>query len=216
MSRAEAWVREPLGSGLEGASRPGRAPARSGRVEARSAAPEAAEQARLRRVFDEQFGFVWRYVRRLGLPDGDADDATQQVFLVLARRLHDVAPGKERAFLCGTAVRVVSDHRRAAGRRKEVLAGDGMERSDGGLRPDELVDRDRARALLDQVLAAMPMDLRAVFVLFELEEMAIAEIADLLGLPTGTAASRLRRARERFRAIVKRFRACGTLPGACS
>jgi RNA polymerase sigma-70 factor (ECF subfamily) len=173
------------------------------------------EQVRLRSIFDEHFDFVWRYIRRLGLMESDADDAAQQSFLVLARRLGSIELGKERSFLCGTAVRVVSEHRRAARRRREVLAGDRAEPSAGGVRPDDLVDRERARALLDQVLDAMDIELRAVFVLFELEEMAVADIAELLELPTGTAASRLRRARQSFRAIVKRFRARGTLPGEC-
>jgi RNA polymerase sigma-70 factor (ECF subfamily) len=63
---------------------------------------------------------------------------------------------------------------------------------------DELVDRHKARLLLDSILDGMPSDLRTVFVLFELEELATHEIAELLGIPRGTAASRLRRAREDF------------------
>jgi RNA polymerase sigma-70 factor (ECF subfamily) len=60
---------------------------------------------------------------------------------------------------------------------------------------------------LDEVLDALPMDLRAPFVLFELEELSTAEIAAMLSVPAGTVASRLRRAREEFRAIVARVRA---------
>lgn len=214
MSRAEAVLREPLGSRMDRASAPSsvRAPG-----EAAAARPtmvwSAADQERLRHIFDEHFAFVWRYLRRLGLRESDADDAAQKVFMVLARRLATVEPAKERAFLCGTAVRVASDHRRAAARRREVVGGPAAEPVDRELSADEQLDRQRARALLDEVLDAMPLDLRSVFVLFELEEMAAPDIAKLLDLPTGTVASRLRRARERFQAIVKRMRASGTLPG---
>jgi len=57
------------------------------------------------------------------------------------------------------------------------------------------------------VLAQMPLELRTVFVLFELEEMTTPEIAELVGVPVGTAASRLRRAREEFQRLVARVQA---------
>lgn len=175
--------------------------------------PEGA--ARLRGVVREQFDFVWRYVRRLGVPDTEADDAAQQVFWVFARRLADVVPGCERAFLCSTAVRVASDVRRARSRRREVSSGTNeIETADTSPGPEELSDRLRSRALLDEVLSAMPLDLRAVFVLYELEELSVVQIAAMLEVPTGTAASRLRRAREAFQSIVQRMKARGTIPGA--
>jgi RNA polymerase sigma-70 factor, ECF subfamily len=76
-----------------------------------------------------------------------------------------------------------------------VVDAEPTERPDPDPGPDELVDRDRARAALDAILAAMPLELRAVFVLYELEQLTMAEIAALLELPPGTVASRLRRAR---------------------
>jgi len=149
------------------------------------------------------------------LSESDADDAAQKVFLVFARRLADVEPGKERSFLCGTASRVVSEHRRTLARRREVQGEPLSERPvDSTTRPDAVVDRQRARELLDKVLDAMPEGLRPVFVLFELENMSTSQIAVVLELPTGTVASRLRRARESFGSIVKRMRASGAIPGA--
>ena len=173
---------------------------------------DASAELRLRQVFDDNFTFIWRYLRRLGLSDADADDAAQKVFLVLARRLDAVELGKERAFLCGTAVRVCSEHRRSKRRRREVAEEQVADPVDPRLGPEALADRQRARVLLDQVMDQMDDTLRTVFVLFELEEMSTAQIAELLELPTGTVASRLRRARESFRAIVKRMRAGGQLP----
>ena len=115
MSRAEAWTRGPQSSRREGASGVFPSSASSPGSPARSEAGWSTdEQVRLRTIFDEHFDFVWRYIRRLGLMESDADDAAQQAFLVLARRLECIALGKERSFLCGTAVRVVSSSNRIA------------------------------------------------------------------------------------------------------
>jgi RNA polymerase sigma-70 factor (ECF subfamily) len=70
-----------------------------------------------------------------------------------------------------------------------------------------LLQQGRARALLDEILEAMPTELRAPFVLFELEEMTMSEIAQTLEIPPGTVASRLRRAREIFQEQSRRLRA---------
>ena len=176
-------------------------------------APAARGEDRLRRVFDEQLSRVWRYLRRLGLSEADADDAAQQVFMIFARKLDLVMPGKERAYLCGTAYRVAADRRKKAARRPVAANTSAAELPAAAPSPEGLADRRRARALLDQVLGTLGEDLRAVFVLYEMEEMSTAEIAAALGLPRGTVASRLRRARERFGATVRRLRAAGTLAG---
>jgi len=139
--------------------------------------------------------FTFRVLRRLGLGPADADDATQQVFVVFARRLADVEPGKERAFLYRTAAHVASRFHRSRRRRPEELRDEPPEPPDEGPSPDELVERRRARALLDELLAALPPDLRAVLILFELESLTTAEVAEALDVPSGTVASRLRRAR---------------------
>jgi RNA polymerase sigma-70 factor (ECF subfamily) len=70
---------------------------------------------------------------------------------------------------------------------------------------DEVLDQQRARLLLDEALACLPMDLRTVFALHELEDMSMSEIATTIGIPAGTVASRLRRARQEFEVIVARL-----------
>ena len=165
-----------------------------------------AADAQLRTLVDGHFDFIWRSLRRLGVPSTDVDDCAQQVFLVASRKLADIQAGSERAFLFSTAMRVASDERRSRTRRREVLEDDAREVLDPAPDPEEIADKARARALLDEVLDALPMDLRAPFVLFELEEMPTAEIAAVLSLPAGTVASRLRRAREEFQNIVARTR----------
>jgi len=165
--------------------------------------PAAEPDRRVAAMVANHHSQVWRSLRRLGLSECDADDASQQVFLVAHRRLADIAPENEQSFLLQTALRVAAEFRRSRRRRREddelpVLV-------DPSASPEDLADRGRARAMLDRALEAMPMDLRKVFVLFDLEELTTTEVANVLRLPRGTVASRLRRAREVFRATVLRM-----------
>jgi RNA polymerase sigma-70 factor, ECF subfamily len=163
-------------------------------------APAEESKARLERLFTDHHDFIWRLVRRLGMSTGGADDAAQHVFLVAAERLADIRLGSERAFLFGTALRVVRTHSRTD--RRFVLEEDMDVRLSEALRPEDLADQNRALALMQRVLTGMTIDLRTVFVLCELEGLTMPEVAALLEIPVGTAASRLRRAREAFRAVV--------------
>jgi RNA polymerase sigma-70 factor (ECF subfamily) len=163
--------------------------------------------ARLRRIADQYYDALWRTLRYLGVPDAGVDDAAQQALCVLARRLDDIQRGAEKAFLFATAIRVASEARRAARRNHSRPSARIDAFPAHGPTPEELVDERRAHETLRAIVDAMPPELRAVFVLFEIEELSLSEIAGLLGIPAGTAASRLRRARETFRAIVKRRQA---------
>jgi RNA polymerase sigma-70 factor, ECF subfamily len=155
------------------------------------------------------FDFVWRSLRRSGLPPHAADDAAQQVFLVASRRIADIRQGAERAFLFNTALRVGADAKRSFASKSERLddTGDLAQVQDSAPSPEERADRSRALHLLDAVLAELPEELRTVLTLFEIEELEAKEIAEILSIPTGTVASRLRRAREEFQNAVKRLRA---------
>jgi RNA polymerase sigma-70 factor (ECF subfamily) len=166
-----------------------------------------SDPGRLRAVMDEHFDFTWRCLRRLGLPPHAADDATQRVFLVVSRRLPSIRAGAERAFLFQTAVRVAQAERRTVARRREVFSDSDVEAVESAPRPDELLDQRRARVLLEQVLASLDLELRAVLVLFEFEGLSVSEIAQTLGIPRGTAASRLRRARDDFNGAIARWKA---------
>ena len=96
---------------------------------------------------------------------------------------------------------------RDRGRKREDLGVDFDEQPASAPSPEELVDRRRARELLDALLEEMPLELRVVFVLYEIEQLTSAEIAEVVGVPLGTVASRLRRAREDFTARVARVEA---------
>ncbi|HEY1536513.1 MAG TPA: sigma-70 family RNA polymerase sigma factor [Polyangiaceae bacterium] len=167
-------------------------------------AKESSNEARVAELVEAHHDFVWRLIRRLGVPSNDVDDVVQQAFWVATRKLESIERGKERAFLASTAVRVASDYRRTVRRRRET----GEEPADTAsmvASAEELVDRRKARVLLDRILDRLTPDLREVLVLFELEELSGGEIAKLLGVAEGTVASRLRRAREAFSAEVRRW-----------
>src|SRR5437879_4911023 len=72
----------------------------------------ASAKERLAKAFERNAAFIWRSLRRLGVPREAADDATQQVFLVAARRMHEISEGKERAFLFQSAMRIAMEVRR--------------------------------------------------------------------------------------------------------
>lgn len=175
------------------------------------AEPEAMLPAdpreRLARLVTDQFPFVWRLLRRMGVHESDADDAAQQVFIVLSQRIQDVRVDAERAFLFSTAMHVGSRVRRSRVRKREDFGVELEARTDEAPSQEDLIDRRRAREIVDALLEEMPFELRIVFVLFEIEQLSTPEIAELVGVPLGTAASRLRRAREDFAARVSRAEA---------
>lgn len=174
---------------------------------------ESAAELRLRAMMTTHFDFVWRSLRRLGLSSADADDGAQEVFLVASRKLSAIATESEKRFLFATALRVASTRRRGQKRRREEprsWLGDEepepeRERSEPG--PERLAQLSDARRDLNLILDAMSDEQRAVFVLYELEELTVPEIASLLELPLGTVSSRLRGAREEFEGSLRRLRA---------
>ena len=173
-----------------------------------------ASEARLRLLMAAHFDFVWRSLRRLGLQGPDADDGAQEVFLVASRKLSQIEAGRERNFLFSTAVRVASTRRRSVKRRREEPLPnlDDQERSEPG--PERLTEMSRARRELQEILDGIVWEQRLPFILFELEEQTVPEIASTLGLPIGTVSSRLRAAREHFQASLRRLHARDAFPKA--
>lgn len=161
---------------------------------------------RLRGIVDREHGFVWRSLRRLGVPPSDVDDAVQKVFLVTAQRLATFPPERDRSFLFATCMRIASNERRGISRRRSD-GPDGLEAMASDAPSPEKSAADRSA--LDAILEPLPLELRSVLVLFECEGMTSDEIASLLDVPSGTVASRLRRGRELATATAKRLRAGG-------
>lgn len=164
---------------------------------------QSVRDDRLRKMVEAHLDRVWRMLRRLGTPEANVDDATQKVFMVAFRRIDEIDPARQDRYLIGIAMRVASDERRAEARRREIPITE-VELTARERPADEMVDERRKRASLDAVMEAMPPDLREAFVLFELEEMSAPEVAELLDVPVGTVASRVRRAREFVRESLKR------------
>ena len=176
------------------------------------------EPQRVEAFVRQHYAFAWRVLRRYGLAAADADDAAQKVFLIAVDRLAEIQEGSERAFLFRTARHVASKAHRSVQRRRDA-PGQGGDTADtaGNLPgPDDLLDRRRARELLDRILEELPEDFRAVLVLFEIEGMPAPEIAEALSIPVGTVASRLRRARAEVERRAARYltrpRGKGNLP----
>lgn len=160
-------------------------------------------EARLRGLVDRYIDFVARVLRNAGTPEAEIDDDVQRTFIAAANRLDDVRLGAEKSFLLQIALHVAAHARRTIARRREVHSEEAPEIIDSFATPEQLTDQKRARQMLDRVLDQMGSDLRTVFVLYEFEEMNMAEIANALEIPRGTVASRLRRARAEFRERVR-------------
>jgi RNA polymerase sigma-70 factor, ECF subfamily len=171
--------------------------------------PAPSPDERLRAMFEHDYAFIWRLLRRSGLLPQLADEAVQEVFLIASQKLASIAIGSERSFLFGTALRVASTLRRSAAYRREHTARDRdlaeeTHLDEVQMSADELIDRKRAIETVDAVVSELADDVRHVFILFELEGCSTEEIAKLMNIPSGTVASRLRRAREDFQSKVSR------------
>jgi RNA polymerase sigma-70 factor (ECF subfamily) len=164
-------------------------------------------------VYEQHFSFVWRNVRRLGVPCESVDDAVQDVFLVVHRRLAEFeGRSSVRCWLYGILANVVRDARRKT-RRKDPRAR-GQEVPDvedivdvRGPTPQECAEHADAVRVLYDLLEQLEWQKREVFILVELEQMSIPEAAQALGVNTNTVYSRLRTARQAFNESVARYRA---------
>jgi RNA polymerase sigma-70 factor, ECF subfamily len=172
---------------------------------------EAREASRLDvlSVHEEHADFVWRTLQRMGVRDPDVEDQLQEVFVVVHQRLHTFdGSSRMTTWLFGICMRVASSYRRRAHRRREQIVADvpeGGEPDEGG--PEDAAIARQARARLLAILDLMDLEKRAIFVMFELDEMPCESIAEILGVPVGTVHSRLHAARKDFQAALKRFAA---------
>lgn len=176
-------------------------------AEGASSKRDPSTDERLRGIVLEHYDFVWRSLRRLGVSPPETDDAAQQVFIVLSGKLAAVEAGKERSFIFGVVMRVAANVRRARANLREVPEEEALQMQVVLPAAEARLDRADARAALDEILASMSDERRAVFVLSVLEEQSPAEVSAILQIPVSTVVSRLRRAREDFQAGIQRLRA---------
>jgi RNA polymerase sigma-70 factor (ECF subfamily) len=157
----------------------------------------------LRHLVQDHYDFIWRLLARLNVSGPEVDDAAQQVFMVLVSREGlTIKPGSERAFLYGVALRVAKEFRRKKMSQLNHISPDPEVLVDRTHDAEADAERSQARRQLDAILVRMPDSLKEAFILFELEDMSVPQIAELLSIPTGTVASRLRRARALFQKAV--------------
>lgn len=173
----------------------------------------AAGTASFREIYDNHFAFVYRSARRLGVHERLLDDAAQDVFLVVHRRLAEFEGRSSiKTWLYGITRRVAKDHRRRAGRKDQgQVPADDLADTDQS--PAEDAARRQAAKCLESILNTLDATKREVFILAEIEEMTVPEIAESLGLNLNTTYSRLRVARAKFEQAVARHLA-GQRPNA--
>ena len=165
---------------------------------------DAEQRTRLSELVRTRYAFVWRNLRRLGVPDAEIDDALQEVFLTTGRRLAEIPRGAEGGFLFRTCEFVALRIRRRLAHRREVSDELLADSADPRATPEQRAVQSEAREALQRILDAMPDEYRGAFVLFEMEQLSIAEIAETLDLPPGTVSSRIFRARRFFERAVQR------------
>jgi RNA polymerase sigma-70 factor (ECF subfamily) len=157
-----------------------------------------------RALFDLHAAFVWRVLARHGVPRRELEDGCQEVFLVLYRRASELDDRSNlRTWLYGVAVRVALGVRRRAYHRREQLTEAAVEVG-SALQPFEALHSRELYRQLMAVLATLPRVRREVFVLYELEDMTIAQTADALGIPENTALYRLHGARDAIALFVRK------------
>ena len=155
-------------------------------------------------VLAEEFDALYRFARRMGLAEADTEDALQEVALVCAQKSSaEVENG--RAYLFGITYKVASRLRERKRKHDPTEPLEDIVIADPHASPEEALQEREARRLLDAILDSLPDDERAVLILCDIEEQTMAEVASELGLPPGTVASRLRRARESFVAARTRL-----------
>jgi RNA polymerase sigma-70 factor, ECF subfamily len=156
-------------------------------------------------IYECNFDFVWKTLRRLGVDESAVDDAAHDVFLVVHRQLALFDGRNPKSWLFAIAQRVAWHYRRAVARRRTDPLRDDDVQVDATAHPDQSQERREALAVVQHLLDGLPDDRRAVFILSELEQMSMPEIAKVLSIPLNTAYSRLRLARRDFSRRLRQY-----------
>ena len=155
-------------------------------------------------AFQRELDYLWRTLRRLGVPASELEDVAQDVFLALRHSWPEYDPSRPlRPYLFGIAFRIAAAQHRK--RRKEVALGL-LEVLDSSPDPEDALEGKRARALVLAALERIPLPRRAVLMMHDLDDVAMVDVASVLSIPRFTAYSRLRKARKELEAAVKRLR----------
>lgn len=145
---------------------------------------------------------VFSYFRRRGVQSADAEDLTQQVFVVILERADrfDERRGSLRSFLFGIARRTWLKHVASIGRWPGELPSEFVD--DSQQQPDAEVDIRKQQTCLTAAIARLPQVAREVLLLRVHHRLSLQEIGAALGMPVNTVKSHLFRARNRLRELV--------------
>jgi RNA polymerase sigma-70 factor, ECF subfamily len=172
-------------------------------VETSCSQPEPpSAQLRVEELYREHFSMVWRGLRRLGVPEASVEDAVQDVFLVVHRRLLDFEGRSAiQTWLYGIALRVAKDYRRSQGRHAQKMAQAAQFLSPAlasSSSPVDDAERREASRLLHAILAELHDEHREVLVLVEMEGLSVCDTAAVLQIHVRACQRRLRAARVAF------------------
>jgi RNA polymerase sigma factor (sigma-70 family) len=178
---------------------------------------EAGEQAaRIERIVHHHLDAVWHTARNLGVLPRDLEDIVQEVLMVCVRRLRDIDPERERAFLLAATARIAANWRRGRRRRPseplENIDSLGASASSPVVTPTgpaEALEHKRELELVQAALDQMTETQREAFTLFDIEGLTAREIASELGLSEVVVFARVQRARAVFHRFVSRAKALG-------
>ena len=172
---------------------------------AKDAAAGGCAEAELAGVFDAHAAYVGRALRCLGVGDRELPDAVQEVFVVVARKLGGFERRASiRTWLYAICLRQAMRVRRTAARRREdTVAEPPVEPVAAGAQEDAIEKRRKLEVALS-ILDGLDDAKRAVFVLYEIEQLPMSEVASILGCPVQTAYSRLYAARRDVAARLAR------------
>lgn len=173
-------------------------------------APDASAPApavTLEALYRAHAAWVWQALRRHGVPADAVDDATQDVFVVVHRRLPEFeARSRVETWIYGIVLRVAKDHRR---RRARKGPGEALDDAlpDPGPSPFESTASSEAARLFERLLDSLEEDKRDLFVMSELEQMPVPAMAEILGVNLNTLYSRVRAARAAFERALAAWQA---------
>ena len=183
-----------------------RSPTQSNDVNSQAALADPPE-VDFRSLSASEFTYVFHSLRRLGIPDRDLEDVIHEVFIAFYRTRDGYDPRRPiKPWLFGIAFRLASDYRRRAQNKFEIPDGGHAEPAGAAPGADEAVAAKQRRELVATALDSLDFDKRAVFVLHDIDERSMPEIAETLSVPLNTLYSRLRLARAEFAQAVRRLK----------
>jgi RNA polymerase sigma-70 factor (ECF subfamily) len=170
----------------------------------------------LEEVYERHADFVWRALRRLGVPDAVLNDAVQDVFLIVHAQLARFEGRSSLTTWLFTLCRTVARERRRRERRDREFLGSADVEEEVDLRADvaRAAEHHERISQLERLLAELDAPQRNVFILFEIERLTGEEIAEMLTIPVGTVYSRLELGRAAFRRALSRSEARERFVGA--